>query len=219
MKELVIHLHKLLTISCLETMLPVCLPSYLFPSLQFSFLRTEWLLDLQHWRLTSSLGVQIVHSHPIKKTFLQISAHLGGSAVWLGSSFYSCPGWWQQDSMWSLLFRRPAEGQNSGSFPKMFPELFGYCVSNENIEMWRMANICSPFCQGTFTELITRRIFMIIPITIKKKKKGIHLRNKPLGSENKNMRTSWSPAYLCQILSRHQAIAQRNSDFQPPWVS
>lgn len=51
------------------------------------------------------------------------------------------------------------------------------------------------------------------------KKKGIHLRNKPLGSVNKNTRISRSLGYLCQILSHHQAIAQRNPDFQPTWVS
>jgi len=50
-------------------------------------------------------------------------------------------------------------------------------------------------------------------------KKGIHLRNKPLGSVNKNTSTSRILGYLCQILSHHQAVAQRNPDFTPSWVS
>lgn len=140
------------------------------------------------------------------------------------SSFCSC--WAGHQAAWPLsaldngcmtvtywvCFSDSPEGQNNEYCLERFPELFGYSSSTQNTEMGRVANIYSPFSQGTFTVLITRRFFMITTITIKK---GIHLRNQPLGSVNKNTSTSRSIAYLCQILSYRQAHNQRNPDFKP----
>lgn len=128
------HLHLLEISSCLEAWLPACPLSYLVPSVQGGFLRTDWLLDSWHRDWWGSWCSPCLLSHLIKKylfTHLCSSWRLDIKPCDCWSVFCSCPGWWQQDSTGSLLFGIPAEGQNNGSFLKMFLGLFGAYVSTK----------------------------------------------------------------------------------------
>lgn len=106
-------------------------------------------------------------SHPIKRHFLQVSAHFGGwtlSNVTREVSSTSAQHHGSKTVYGACCSGFQLRARTMGLFWK-YSLSFGLL---QNIEMWHMANIYRPFCQGTFTELITRRIFMITTITIKK---------------------------------------------------